>query len=167
MRQYEFRAEEQEILKNARAQAARLLAEEKKAFGPRSPQLDLLGQVRDWLRLAGDEAAADAKGRAVERGDSYAAQDHLYALEQAIAHYEFAEREDKQAAVRAKARRLAEPLAGGENWASAVAFYRLAGDEARAEELEEKRKASAEQVEKSRQDQFKSEQDDLEKELGL
>lgn len=155
------------IQEHARGQADRLLAEEAKTHAVRTPRRDLLGEARDWLRIAGDEPAASVAARAVKRGDEYAALDYAFALEQALAYYGFADREDKEPAVRAKARAQADKLAGGNDWATAAELYEIAGDDKRANELRRKRAADAATSEKSRQEQFRKEQDDLEKELDL
>lgn len=154
------------VRENARQQAQRLLAEEAKVFSERSPRIDLLQQASDWLQLAGDPVGP-VNERALQRGDGYLALNYAYALEQALDYYGFAEREDKSAAVRDKARSLAEQLADGDNWASAVELYGVAGDTEKAEELEERRRADAAITEKERQEQFQKEQDDLEAELDL
>jgi hypothetical protein len=88
-------------------------------------------------------------------------------MEQAIDYYEFAGHEEKIAAVRSKARKLADGLAGGENWNAAVDLYLIAGDTKRAEELTARREASAADTEAARRKEFQKEQDDLEKELDF
>ena len=84
-----------------------------------------------------------------------------------MSYYGEAEREDKQDAVKNKARQLADGLAGGNQWAEAVRLYELAGDQGKAEALTERREASAAEVEAERKEKFDQEQDDLEKELGF
>jgi len=155
------------ILDNVRAQAERLLAEEAKAFTVRTPHRELLQSALEWLRLAGDEHPASVRKRASERGDQLAALDYPYALQQAIAYYEMADRADGEAAVRAKARMLAEQKEGSDGWAEAVELFQIAGDAGRAEALEQKRRAQAERSEETRKQKFEAEQEDLEKELGL
>lgn len=156
-----------EIQTNARAQAARLLAEEEKTFAIRTPHEDLLEDARDWLRIAGDNAAPDVKRRVIARGDQFAALDYHYALQQAVSYYERAEQKDKQAQVKAKARQIADKLAGGDSWSAAVELYELAGDRAKADALRASREASAAKKEAARKDKFEKETDDLEKQLGL
>lgn len=167
MQRHEFADGVGAVQAHARQQAERLLAEEAKTHGVRKPRRDLLEEARDWLRLGGDAAAATVVARAVKRGDEYAALDYAYALEQALHYYSFADRADKEPAVRAKARGLAGKLAGGKDWATAAELYEIAGEGERAQELRASREADAATAEKNRQEKFKKEQDDLEKELDL
>lgn len=154
------------VRESARQQAQRLLAEEESTFSERTPKIDLLKRARDWLQLAGDPIGP-VDERALRRGDSYLALDYAFALEQAIEHYGFADREDKIAAVRTKARGLADQLADGDNWAAAVELYAIAGDPEKAEQLEARRQADAAVSEDARKEEFLKEQDELEKELDL
>jgi len=166
MKDHELKDGFDKVREHARQQAQRLLAEEEGAFTERSPRLDLLQQAREWVQLAEDPTGS-VDERALRRGDGYFALSYAYALEQALEYYGFANREDKSTAVRDKARGLADQLADGDNWLSAVELYQIAGDQERAEQLEERRKADAAITEKERKDQFQKEQDDLEAELDL
>jgi len=167
MKQHDFADGIAEIEKNARAQAARVLGEEDKAFKIREPHTELLDQARDWLSLASDDQAATVKQRALQRADQYAALDYKYALEQSLNYYERAGNKDKPAAVHAKARKLADGLASGERWGEAVELYEVAGDRARADSLRASHEAKAATVEAARKDTFEKGTDALEKELGL
>jgi hypothetical protein len=167
MRRHEFADGVAEIERVARSQSERLLAEENQSFAIRNPRMDLLHLARDWLNLAGDEVAASVRARAGARGDQYAALDYSYALGQGVSFYELAGREDGVAAVRAKAARVAQQKSGGEEWAEAALLYEIAGNEAQANALREQRAAQAQTSEAARQEKFKKEQDDLEKELGF
>ncbi|MDH4039043.1 MAG: hypothetical protein OEW92_06815 [Gammaproteobacteria bacterium] len=151
---------------NAQQQAQQALAEEGRDFAVRSPRLDLLEKARNWLQLS-DEPLTPIEQRALQRADAYLALDYAFAMEQALAYYEFAGHADKTEAVRAKARRLADQLADGDNWAAAVELYQIAGDSERADQLASQREAKAADTEKARKSEFQKEQDDLEKELGL
>jgi hypothetical protein len=93
--------------------------------------------------------------------------DYAFAMRQALSHYSIAGREDRHAAVQSKARSLAEPLATGNDWMAAVELYEIAGDYDRAESLRAQRERSAQATEATRQETFRKEQADLEKELGL
>lgn len=167
MRNHEFADGVRAVQDHARGQAERLLAEEAKTHAVRTPQRELLDEARDWLRLAGDDTAAPVTARALERGEQYAKLDYAFALQQSLVYFEFAGRKDRQSAVQARARTLADKLAGGNDWAAAADLYEVAGDHKRAAELRAQRAAGAEAVEQKRQEQFKKEQDDLEKELDL
>lgn len=156
-----------EVRRHATVQAQRLLAQEEKSFAIRAPHEELLEEARGWLRMAGDDDAAAVRQRALVRADQFAALDYHYALEQALNYYEMAGRTDKQAAVRNKARKIADGLAGGDNWAAAAELYELAGDSGHAEALRTAREASAASKEEARKGEFQKEQEDLEKELGL
>jgi len=166
MQQHEFQGGADKVRESARLQAQQLLAEEQRAFAVRGPRLDLLKKTQDWLQLGGDPIGPVVE-RALQRGDSYLALDYAYALEQALDYYDFAGREDKIAEVRAKARKLADQLANGDNWAAAVQLYQIAGDSDQAEQLEARRQADATATEETRKEEFQKEQDDLEKELDF
>jgi len=166
MQQHELQDGAEKVRENARQQAQRLLAEEQSTFSVRMPHRDLLEKARDWLQLAGDPVVPVIE-RALQRGDSYLTLDYAFAMQQAIQYFELAEREDKVAEVRTKARGLADRLADGDNWAAAVELYQIAGDDERAEQLEARRKASAAATEEARKEEFLKEQDELEKELDL
>ncbi len=167
MRRNDFADGVAEVQRVARSQAQRLLAEEDKSFAIREPHTELLEEAKAWLGTAGDESAADVKRRALARGDQFAALDYHYALQQALTYYGRADRQDKQVEVKAKARQVADKLAGGDGWNAAVELYYLAGDAKRAEALQASRSASAAKQEDSRKDRFQKEQGDLEKQLGL
>jgi hypothetical protein len=156
-----------EVQGQARAQAQRLLAQEDKTFAIREPHTELLREAGSWLSLAGDEPAADVKKRALARGDQFAALDYHYALGQALSYYDLADRNDKQALVKAKAVKLADSLAKTENWSAAVELYDLADERKKAEALQASREASAAKTETDRKGRFDKEQGDLEKQLGL
>jgi len=166
MQQHDLRDGVEKVRENARQQAQQLLAEEDRTFSVRMPHRDLLEKARDWLQLAGDPVVS-VDERALQRGDSFLALDYVYALQQALDYYEFVGRADQVAAVRAKARRLADQLADGDNWAAAVELYQIAGDSERAEQLAARREANAAATEETRKEEFLKEQDDLEKELDL
>jgi hypothetical protein len=154
------------IRQHASTQAQRLLAQEEKTFAIRTPHEELLEEARGWLHTAGDDDAA-VRQRALARADQFAALDYHYALEQALGYYETAGRSDRQAAVKSKARKIADGLADGDNWAAAAELYDLAGESGRAEALRAKREASAASNEEARKSQFQKDQDKLEKELDL
>jgi len=166
MQQHDLQDGADKVRENGRQQAQQLLAEEQRTFSVRMPHRDLLQEARDWLKLAGD-LPAPVNERALQRGDSFLALDYAYALQQALDYYDFVDREDKIAAVRAKARKLADQLADGDNWAAAVELYQIAGDRERAEQLTAKREADAAATEESRKEEFLKEQDELEKELDF
>lgn len=157
------------------AQAQRLLAEEQKAFSIENPHTELLDEAEAWLQaqvLTGvpestAPTAGDLAARRVARGDQFAALDYHTALSRALGYYQLAERTDKEDAVRAKARKLADGLASSNRWGEAVRLYELAGDSEKAEALTRQREASAAEVEAERKEKFEQEQADLEKELGF
>jgi hypothetical protein len=163
------------IVAHMDAQARRLLAEEQKAFSTQNPHTELLEEAEAWLQeqvLTGvPESTAPTAGeltaRWVARGDQFAALDYHSALSNALSYYQEAERTDKEAAVRAKARKLADGLASSNRWGEAVRLYELAGDSEKAEALTREREASAAEVEAERKEKFEQEQADLEKEFGF
>jgi hypothetical protein len=163
------------IVAHMDAQAQRLLAEEQKAFSIQNPHTELLEEAEAWLQeqvLTGvPESTAPTAGeltaRWITRGDQFAALDYHTALSNALGYYQEAERADKEAAVRAKARKLADGLASSNRWGEAVRLYELAGDSDKAEALNRDREASAAEVEAERKQKFEQEQADLEKEFGF
>jgi hypothetical protein len=163
------------VLAHMDAQARRLMAEEQKAFSVQSPHTELLEEAEAWLQeqvLTGvPESTATTAGeltaRWISRGDQFAALDYHTALSNALSYYQEAERTDKEDAVRAKARKLADGLAGSNRWGEAVRLYELAGDSDKAEALTRQREAGAAEVEAERKEKFEQEQADLEKELGF
>jgi hypothetical protein len=154
------------VRENARRQAQELMSEEERTFAVRNPHQDLLEKARNWLQLA-DETLAPVEARALQRGEDYLALDYAFALQQAIEYFEFAGRTDKIEMVRAKARRLADGLANGDNWAPAVELYQIAGDSDRADELIARSEVGTAETEAARKEEFQKEQDDLEKELDF
>lgn len=142
------------------------LADEDKAFAARRDSLHELGKARDWVYYA-DSGSAKVVERAEKRGDTLAAESARRSIENALAYYDFAEKPQKAKSVRDKARKLGDEHAHkGEN-RLAVEFYSLAGDDARAAALEKKSEAEKQKTESTRQDKFKRDQQELEKELGL
>ncbi len=146
--------------------ADKWLAAEDKAFAARKDSRDELGKAKDWAYYSGS-GFGKVFERAEKRGDTLATDDARRSIENAVAYYEFAEKPQKAKGVRDKARKLGDAHAGkGEN-KLAVDYYNLAGDNAKARELDKKSEAERKKTESTRQDKFKKDQQSLEKELGL
>lgn len=168
---YFKRREAEPILKELRVMAARnadkQLAEEERAFAARMVSFDELNKAGDWLRYLGDDQMTRKTGRAEKRGDALIAKDGLGMLENAIRYYDLADKPQKVKQVRDKAMRLGDGYVKTGETTTAANFYRLAGADAKAAALEEQTAQANQKKETQRQEQFKKEQDDLEKELGF
>lgn len=146
----------------------RLLATEQQQFVgiSRMTTTQYLGEASNWARIAltGQDRI---KARQLQRGDTLALATSARELEGAINFYEQASANDRAAKVRARARTLADAnLKKGET-ISASALYGVAGDHDKAETVAQAGAAKTAQDEEARKKQFKKEQEDLEKELGL
>lgn len=159
-------AQVKELRGLAQKNADQWLAREEKQFAALRDSLDELNQARSWLLLtvAGTKKAADL---AEKRGDTLAAEDARRSLDLALSYYFLAEKQQKQKAVRDKARALADGHAGKGELRLAAEYYRIAGLSGKADEMEKRGEAQKHQTEEKRQKQFKKDQDKLEKELGL
>lgn len=168
---YFKRREAEPTLKELRAMAARnadkQLAEEERAFAARMVSFDELDRAGDWLRYLGDDQMTRKTGRAEKRGDALIAKDGLGMLENAIRYYDLADKPQKVKQVRDKAMRLGDGYVKTGETTTAANFYRLAGADGKAAALEEQTAQANQKKEAKRQEQFKKEQDDLEKELGF
>jgi len=147
--------------------ADRTLVDEDKAFAAHKESFEELGQAKDWLGFVGEDQQHRVKDRAEKRGDALAEKDGLGMLEKALRYYEVADKPQKAKWVREKAMRLADGYAKTGETTSAANFYRLAGAEGKATEIEKRTEQGNKQKESKRQDKFKQEQDSLEKELGF
>ena len=143
------------------------LAGEEKAFAARKESFGELGRAGDWFRLVGEAAAKKVRERAEQRGDTLVRENTHRHLEAAQRYFGIAEAKQKQKALQEKAMRLGQESEKRGETAQARDFYQLAGAGARADELERRSAAQHEKSEGKRQKQFKKDQDDLEKELGL
>lgn len=141
------------------------LAAEAKAFAAGRDTLPDLQHAREFLELAGEHARANA--RADQRGDQLLARGTFSAVERAFQYYDFSGNKQKLKAATVRARKLGEEFAKQGQTKTAVKFYELAGDSAKAEALEKNREAQHEKAEAKRQGDFKKGQKSLEKELGF
>lgn len=158
----------------ARDNGERFLAVEAKAFAERrnlggggDTGVQALNKARDWLSLIGQEKRADE--RAVQRGNELLKDDSRKALEAAIAYFGVDRRSNERNVrkVQERARQLGDAnLAKGEKEIAAD-YYGIAGLDDKSRAIVEKHEAESAKAEVKRQKQFKKEQKDLEKELGL
>ena len=159
--------QEKDMRTHAGKNVAKALATEEKRFASANKNsLQELGLARDWAYYAGS-GKDGAMARAEKRGDTLITEDGRRFLELALDYYGFAEKKDKQQKVRDKARSLGERAASKGEAELAVAYFQIAGDDAKAEALQKQTEVKAEQTEESRKKTFKKDQDKLEKELGL
>ncbi len=168
---YFTRREAAATLQELRALAAKnadaVFAEEERAFAARSMSFDELERAGNWLRYLGDDQQKRKVARAEKRGDALAASDGLQKLENALRYYSIVDKPQKIRQVKDKALRLGDAYVKTGETTTAANFYRLAGADARAAELEKQVAQANRKKEAGRQEQFKKEQDDLEKELGF
>lgn len=143
------------------------LANEEKAFAARKESFTELGNAKDWFYYVSEGAGKKVRGRAEHRGDALLKEDTYRHLENARRYFETAEAKPKVQAVIDKATRLAQQHEKKGEISQAANFYRLAGADAKGEEIEKRAEAQHQEAEGKRQEKFKQEQDDLEKELGL
>jgi len=149
----------------ALADEEKVFAARKKSITAQDDSLDELGSAERWLGLIGQEKRAH--DRAVARGDTLSAADGRSSLELAISYYDFARNEKKVQVVRDKARKLGDAhLQKGEKMIASD-YYAIAGLGDKASQLLESHEAEKAKAESQRQDQFKKDQDSLEKELGF
>jgi len=157
----------QELHALAMKSADAAFAEEERAFAARAVSFDELSRAGDWLRYLGDDQRKRKAERAEKRGDTLAASDGLQRLEHALRYYDIADKPQKMQQVRDKAMRLGDGYVKTGETTTAANFYRLAGADAKAAALEKQTAQANQKKETQRQEQFKKEQDDLEKELGF
>jgi hypothetical protein len=163
----ELEANLKELQEIAAKNADRTLADEDRAFAAHSESFQELERTKDWLGFLGEDQQKRVKDRAEQRGDALAKKDGLGMLEKALRYYDVADKPQKVKLVRDKAMRLADGYAKTGETTTAANFYRLAGAEDKATDIEQRTEQSNKQQESKRQDQFKKEQDSLEKELGF
>ena len=164
---YRTRLHEIAVTNGDKALAAeeKVFAARKKTLTAKDDSLDELENAERWLGLIGQDKRAH--DRAVARGDALSAADGRNSLELAISYYDFARNEKKVQVVRGKARKLGDAhLQKGEKMIASE-YYAIAGLEDRSTELRESDEAEKAKAESERKDQFKKDQDSLEKELGF
>lgn len=163
--------EAESTLRELRALAAKnadkALAEEERAYTARMESFGELDKAGGWLSYLGDAQLKRKADRAEKRGDALFEKDGLGMLEKALRYYQIAGNPQKERRVQDKAMRLADGYVKTGETATAARFYSLAGAHAKAEEVERRAAESGQKKEAKRQEQFKQEQDDLEKELGF
>jgi hypothetical protein len=143
------------------------LANEETAFAARKESFQELGNAKDWFYLIGDDAAKKVRERAERRGDTLLKEDTHRHLENAKRYFHMADAKQKEKALQDKALRLAQEHEKKGEITQATNFYSLAGAGAKGVELEKRSAAQHKKSEEKRQQQFKKEQGDLEKQLGL
>lgn len=159
-------AQVKELRALAAKNADQWLVTEEKLFAATKDSRDALGKAKDWAYHAGT-GPQKAQERAEKRGDQLAADTSRRWLELAVAYYKFADKPHKAKGVQDKARQLAEAHARKGESEIAADYYRIAGAGAEADKIEKQGAAKREQAEQRRQQQFKKDQQALEKELGL
>ncbi len=147
--------------------AAQALAAEDKQFAATRDSLDELSKAKDWLTYLEAPENRKAAERAEKRGDTLAAETTRHLLGLAISYYRFADKPQKIKAVRDKAKTLGDEHARQGDGEVAADYYEIAGLKAEAQDIRKRTSAQQRQDEGKRQQQFKKDQDKLEKELGL
>jgi hypothetical protein len=161
-------ADSLKTLRTLAAQNARqVLATEEKQFAADRNSLDVLGKAKDWLYYTEAPENRLAAERAEKRGDTLAAETTRHFLRLAISYYDFAGKPEKTRSIRDKAKKLGDEAARKGEGEVAVEYYQIAGLKNEARDLQKRTETKQRQDEGQRQKQFKSDQDKLEKELGL
>lgn len=159
--------QEKEVRALALKQVERALADEEKQFAEvGKDSLTALNRARDWAHYAGGGGDL-AKARADKRGDALITEDGRRFLELTLKYYEFAENKDKQQKLRDKARTLGDRAAAKGQLELAADYYGIAGDSSKSNAVRKQAETKAEQTEEARRKNFKKEQEELEKELGV
>ena len=159
-------AQVKELRALAAKNADQWLVTEDKLFATTTDSRDALSKTKDWLYYAGT-GPKKAQERAERRGDALAAENGRRFLELAISYYSFANTPQKVKTVQDKARRLGESHARKGESEIAADYYKIAGLSAEAEKIHKQGEIRKQQAEQQRQNQFKKDQQSLEKELGL
>ncbi len=160
-------AQEQAMRAHALKNVDKALAEEEVQFASvTKDSLGQLGLARDWSRYAkaGEERV---RARAAKRGDTLAVEDGRKFLRLALSYYGAAGQPEKEQKVRAKALTLAKKYEGKGEGEIAAEYYSIAGDSSKADAVQKQTEARDQKAEETRQKNFKKEQADLEKALGL
>ncbi len=147
--------------------ARQVLATEEKQFAANRDSLDTLGKAKDWLYYAEAPENRLAAERAEKRGDTLAAETTRHFLRLAVSYYDFAGKPEKTRSIRDKAKKLGDEAARKGEGEVAAEYYLIAGLKNEARDLQKRTEAKQRQDEGQRQQQFKKDQDKLEKELGL
>lgn len=160
-----------EQLKTLRAHALKkakqLLEDEDKQFASDRESLRQIESAKDWLAYVEGAEKNSAAERAEKRGDTLAAETTRHFLRLAVSYYDFADKPAKTKTIRDKAKKLGDGAKQhGENEAAAE-YYQIAGLNKESVELQKRTEAQHKQDEGNRQKQFKKDQDNLEKELGM
>lgn len=148
-----------------------LLANEEKQFASRQgldkDSFETLKIAQNWLAYAQSPENNTAHERAEKRGDTLAVETSSYFLEMAINYYTLANKPLKVQSVHNRAKKLGdEAKSKGEN-ERAIEYYKIAEQLDQANTLQKTTEASQRISEGKRQQQFKKDQDKLEKELGF
>jgi hypothetical protein len=148
------------------------LAEEDKQFGSKQSEIyrkafGSLEQAQKWLAFAEAPENRMAAERAEKRGDSMASQTTPYYLKETIKYYNFAGTPEKIKSVQGRAKKLGDEAKGKGESELAVDYYQIAGLSNEARDLQKRTEAQQRKDEGKRQQQFKKDQGNLEKELGM
>lgn len=163
-------------LKTIRAMAVQnakpWLAEEDKQFGSKQSEIygkafGSLEQAQKWLAFAEAPENRMATERAEKRGDSMASQTTPYFLKEIIKYYNFAGKPEKIKSVQGRAKKLGDEAKSKGESELAVDYYHIAGLNNEAHDLQKHAEAQQRKDEGKRQQKFKKDQDNLEKELGM
>jgi hypothetical protein len=132
-----------------------------------------LREARQWFAFYAPADIREIRARAERRGDELAGSADALSLRQALTYFDLAENTAKAGMVRSRARDLGDAASKKGNLAAAGQLYAVAGDTKRVEETGRRAGAQAEQAQRKlmkdekQQRQFRKEQDELERQLGL
>ena len=141
---------------------------------PIEQSISELKVARQWFSQFNDPKEAKVIERAKKRADALFKDDQEpTSLQQALAYYEIAQESEKINATRAKADRLGDASAQKDELVKAGRYYQIAGDDAKQKGLLARLKTESSQKkndflnDEQKQQQFKKDQENLEKELGF
>ena len=130
--------------------------------------------ARQWFSQFNDPKGAKVIERARKRGDGLFQDDQEpRSLQEAMGYYELAKDSEKMSATRAKADRLGDAETQKGELMKAINYYQIAGDSDKQKALTARLKTDTEQQKDGiinsdkKKEQFKKDQENLEKELGF
>lgn len=145
-------------------------AQKSRNSGVYQESIELLQLADEWFRILEDPNEKKVFERAEIRGDALYANENHESLKFAIIYYALFHNEEKIERVKTKASMLGDACAKKTDYENAITYYGIADNYAKEKEMSallEKQERENEDKEEQRQDKFKKDQVDLERELGL
>jgi hypothetical protein len=174
-KQYSSKSFNDKLQSIASKQSQAYIDRENKFFKTSSYSPMFLGQAVGIMDAVEDTAGKSKITKLAEsRGDELATQNSCRILTIAREYYQIAHQDNKIKTLKTKAMKIGTDLEKQNNTQAASVCYELAGDDSRADKMQQATEAKAEKAEAAlqknepaRKAKFSKEQDDMEKELGL